>query len=94
MAKIDALRAIVSQFDRSEKLAFAALLITQCNPRFQAIYTAEPPFGVMMDAALLASGDFSQNVKLAFAIEILQHQLSQDEEDEGDGLPDPDEYKE
>jgi hypothetical protein len=87
------LRSSVAQFDRSERLAFSALLITQCNPRFQATYTAEPPFGGTLDDALLASGDFPQTVKLAFAIELLQHQLSQDEEGGEDGLPDPEDYE-
>jgi hypothetical protein len=88
------LRSSVAKFDRSEKLAFSALLVTQCNPRFQATYTAEPPFEGTLDSALLASGDFPQTTKLAFAIELLQHQLAQDEEEDGgDGLPDPDDYE-
>jgi hypothetical protein len=80
------LRLLVAQFDRSEKLAFSALLITQCNPRFQAIYTAEPPFEGTLDRALLASSDFPQITKLAFAIELLEYQLSQDEEVKDSGI--------
>jgi hypothetical protein len=78
------LRSLVTQFDRSEKLAFSVLLVTQCNPRFRPEFVADPPFKGTLDNALLASGDFPQTVKLAIVIKLLQHQLSQDEEEGGE----------
>jgi hypothetical protein len=82
------LRSTVSQFDRSERLALATLLTTQCNPRFREVtYAAYPPFKGWLNNALLAAGDFPQTAKLAFAIELLQHQLSEDEEDTVDTDP-------
>jgi hypothetical protein len=77
---LTALRSVVAAFDRSERLAFSALLVTQCNPRFRATYTAIPPFGGTIDNALLVSGDLPQTTKLAFAIKLLQHQLLLDTE--------------
>ncbi len=96
MSEISALallRSAVAQFDRSEKLALATLLTVQCNPRFREVtHEADPPFTGTLDDALLASGDFPQIVKLAFAIELLQHQLSEDEE--GEGLVESSDYEE
>ncbi len=77
---LTALRSAVSGFARSERLALATLLTVQCNPRFrQVIHEADPPFDGGLDSALAATGDFNQQQKLAFAIELLQEQLSRDE---------------
>jgi hypothetical protein len=74
------LRSTVSEFARSERLALATLLTVQCNPRFcQVTHEADPPFDGGLDTALAAAGDFNQQQKLAFAIELLQEQLSRDE---------------
>jgi hypothetical protein len=74
------LRSSVAKFDRSERLALATLLTVQCNPRFrQVTHEADPPFDGGLDTALAATGDFNQQQKLAFAIELLQEQLSRDE---------------
>ncbi|MEG4264505.1 hypothetical protein QUA41_31035 [Microcoleus sp. Pol11C1] len=76
------LRFAVARFDRSEKLALAAFLTAQCNPRFVSVtHTAEPVFGENLDAALEATGYFPQEAKLAFAIELLQFCRDEDEGD-------------
>jgi len=86
------LRSSVAQLDRSEQLALAALLICQCNPRFrQVTHEADPPFNGGLDTALVTTNDFPQQQKLAFAIEILQDQLSRDEVI-GDSRPTPNYY--
>ncbi|WP_373534740.1 hypothetical protein [Microcoleus sp.] len=86
MTETDALivlRSAVSQFDRSEKLALAAFLVTQCNPRFvSVIHEAEPVFGENLDAALAATGKLPQQAKLSFAIELVR--FCQDEEEDFD----------
>jgi hypothetical protein len=77
------LRSSVSKFDRSERLALAVLLVGQCNPHFgQVIGSTDIAFDGGLDRALVATGDFPQTEKLAMAIELLEYQLSQDEENE------------
>ena len=81
------LRSLVAHFNRSERLALAVLLVGQCNPGFgQVIGGTDLALDGGLDVALATINDFPQKQKLAFAIELLQYQLSQDEEEGGDGL--------
>ncbi len=74
------LRSTVPKFARSERLALVTLLTFELNPRLsQIVYKADPLFGREFDTALATIGNFSQQQKLAFAIELLQDQLSRDE---------------
>ncbi len=74
------LRSTVTGFDRGERLALATVLTFEVNPRLgQIAYKATPLFDHRFDTALVAAGNFNQQQKLAFAIEILQDQLSRDE---------------
>ena len=88
------LRSAVASFDEDEKLAFAGILGLDCASSFRwSVFREGQPLGVLEKMTQL-SDQLPKAAKLAFAIELLQHQLSEDEEDEGDGLPDPDDYEE
>ncbi|MEG3899939.1 MULTISPECIES: hypothetical protein [unclassified Microcoleus] len=92
MTETDALtvlRSAAAQFEQPQKLTLAAFLISECNPNFGLKVEQE----VALEKAFAASEQFSVAEKLSFAIELLRF-CQDEEEDEGDGLPDPSDYEE
>lgn len=86
---LDILRLSVADFDRGRKMELATLLVTQCIPHSEV--TWDPPFEAKIDSVLATVG-FTRQQKLVFAIELLQYELSESE-DEEDGLPTADDYE-
>jgi hypothetical protein len=87
------LRSSVAQLEQDEKLALAAFLALEST-----VYVSYPAFqekeGFREDLqkAFEATTKFSRGTKLAFAIELLQHQLSKAQEDKNDGSDDCEDY--
>ena len=79
---LTALRSAVAEFEESQKLTFAAFLISECNPNFGLKVEQE----TALENAFAGSDNFSVGQKLSFAIEILQHCQDKEEEaaDSGD----------
>ena len=65
---LTALRSTVAEFEESQKLTFAAFLISECNPNFGLKVEQE----IALENAFAASDNFSVGQKLSFAIELLQ----------------------
>ena len=65
---LTALRSAVAELEESQKLTFAAFLISKCNPNFGLKVKQEE----VLEKAFTASEDFAVAEKLSFAIELLQ----------------------
>jgi len=93
------LRSAVAQLDQAEKLALATYLTGRSNPKFQGLITPDMDklTGQLAEACEL-SAIFPTDTRIFFAIKLLELQIDRDsfekDEDEGDGLPDPDDYEE
>lgn len=72
------LRSLVAQLDEEEKLALAAFLSLKSAARVQSL-VFQSQRGLLKQAFEIST-KFPRSEKLAFAIELLQEQLSQDEE--------------
>jgi hypothetical protein len=86
------LRSSVARLSEDEKLALAAFLGLDCTVHISSPILGEEThlFPDNLKETLSVVTEFPRTAKLAFAIELLQAQL--DEED-GDGLADPSDYE-
>ena len=85
---LTALRSAVAEFEESQKLTFAAFLISECNPNFGLKVEQEKA----LENVFTASVNFSVGQKLSFAIELLRFCRDKEEEEE-DRPPDQSDYE-
>lgn len=92
--QLNLLRQAVTNLDQHEKLALATFLTGTSNPQFQNLVLIPESDKLTTDLAEACelSSLFSSAARIFFAIELLELQIDRDEFDEGDGLPDPDDY--
>ena len=90
---LTALRSAVEVLNKDEKLALAGKLALDCTVQFRwSVIRGNELLGKDLPKIALLLERFSKTAKLAFAIELLQF-CQDEEEDEGDGLPDPSDYE-